>query len=173
MQLIQTVNVASAQANITFSSIPQTYNDLVIVLSSRTDRTVGAWSDFLIKLNTATTNFTNRGLYGTGSNTASWTASMGYLGMTSNANNTASTFGNATIYIPNYRVATAKSISTDSVSESNATAANQEIMATLWNVTDPITEIILYPDAGANWVQYSSASLYGITAGSSGGVTVS
>jgi hypothetical protein len=90
-----------------------------------------------------------------------------------NANSaTSNTFGNGEIYIPNYLSGTAKSFSSDSVAENNGTEGWQVIQANLWSGTDAITSIELDPALGT-FVQYSSATLYGILAGSDGIVAVS
>lgn len=78
-QIIQTVTVgAGGAASIDFSSIPQTYTDLKILLSGRTnanDGSSGQWT--YINFNGATTNNSVRVLYGAGS-------SVGQLAATSN-----------------------------------------------------------------------------------------
>lgn len=174
MQLIQTVTVGSGgAASISFTSIPQTFTDLYVLISARG----ASSSDFPavgLKLNSATTNYSTRYLLGSGSSTASGTTANTYLriGNASGSSQTASTFANASAYIPNYTSSTSKSISADTVSENNATAAYQNIVAALWTGTDPITQLDVIID-GFNLVQYSSASLYGILKGSDGIVTVS
>ena len=75
---------------------------------------------------------------------------------------TASTFANGEIYIPNYAGSTYKSLSADSVTETNATGAVRAFHATLWSNTAAINQITLTPDAGGNFVQYSTAYLYGV-----------
>lgn len=175
MQLIQTVTVGSGgEASITFGSggtIPQTYTDLVILFSGRSNR--GATFDNIrVQPNGATTGVSSRILYGSGSGASSFTE--GYIsGYTGGNDATASTFGNSSIYIPNYTASTQKSFSIDSVSENNATAATQALTAGLWTGTDPITSITLDQGDGSTWLQYTSASLYGILKGSDGVTTVS
>ena len=83
---------------------------------------------------------------------------------------TANTFNSTTFYIPNYAGSTNKSFSFDQVNENNTTAANQVLGSVLWSNTAAITSISL-TSPGYNFVQYSTASLYGITKGS-GGATV-
>ena len=78
------------------------------------------------------------------------------------ANATANTFGNSEIYIPNYTGSNYKSISADSVSENNASAAYANLFAGLWSNTAAINQITLIPGASANFAQYSTATLYGI-----------
>ena len=169
---IQTIDVGSGgAADITFNSIPDQYDDLVVMVSSRSSRSFTS-GDISLNLNGSASNFTGRFLQGNGSSAGSLTTTT-RVGATSGNTATANTFGNATIYIANYRSSANKSISTDSVSEHNATTIYQAIDANLWSVTDAITSITLQIDAGAgNFMQYSSASLYGIKRGSSGEVEV-
>lgn len=172
MKLIETKTLGSAAALIEFTSIPQDGTDLLLMLSSRSD---GAFtsSEIDIGFNGSTSNFTSRYLYGTGS-AAGGTTDTTLVGVSSAANNTSSTFGNASIYIANYTSAINKSISTDSVGESNATAAYQAITATLWSQTAAITSLTLRLDSGArNFVGGSTVSLYKITKGTDGIVVVS
>ena len=175
MTKIQHIEVTSAagQASIEFTSIPQTYTDLKIVLSGRSDYT-SADDFWKIEFNTYVTLPTGRLLYGTGSGSgASTTKSDGWLAAMPDDDWTANTFASADVYIPNYTSSAAKSISSDSVSENNATASLQALNASLWNVTDAITSIRLSSGNSATLLQYSSATLYGITAGSDGTTIVS
>ena len=173
---IETVTVgAGGIASIDFNSIPGTYTDLMIVLSGRgTNGSIGA--ELLVTFNGDTgANYAYKFLRGSGSAANSSGASPAYNaygGYISGDGATANTFGNTLIYIPNYSGATAKSVSTDTVSENNATAAWQLMTASLWTGTSAITSISLTLYA-ASFKQYSSASLYGVLKGSSGGVTVS
>ena len=67
---------------------------------------------------------------------------------------------------------TCESVSVDSVQENNATEAYQTIVAGLWNDTSAITSMVI-GNFGGGFAEHSSASLYGITAGSDGIVAVS
>jgi hypothetical protein len=158
-------------ANITFTSIPATFTDLVIVFSNRSTAAQGVGGAAgQIQFNTYATDPTSRALRGQGSGSP---ASFTFPQFVTNASDsTSSTFGNASIYITNYASSAAKSISIDSVSENNATFAEQQINAMLWSVTSAITSIRLITFSG-NLAEFTSATLYGITAGSSGGVVVS
>jgi hypothetical protein len=171
MQLIQHQELGSAQASITFSSIPQTYTDLFIVFSGRSNRSA-TFDNIRIMPNGATTGVSSRMLYGSGSGASSFTEA--YISGYTNANTaTASVFGNSSIYIPNYTGSSQKSFSMDSVSENNATAASQAISAGLWTGTAAITSIVLDQGDGTDWQTYTSATLYGILKGSDGVTTVS
>ena len=157
---IASVAVGSGgSAAITFSSIPATYTDLALKLSLRTSSTGG---DAYIKFNTSSSNFSRRDLYGDGSSAASSSASDNYAGNINNTNQTASTFSVMEIYIPNYAGSTNKSFSSETNQENNATAAFARLLAGLWSQTAAITDIEITPNTG-NWVQYSTAVLYGIS----------
>jgi hypothetical protein len=169
MQLIQHQELASAQAAITFSSIPQTFTDLYLVLSARLSTTNGG---LRIRVNGSTANLSTRLLYGNGSSAASGTDTT-YVGTVSNSNQTANTFGNAGLYFPNYAGATTKSFSAEVVDETNATTATQWVTAGLFNSTSAITALEVFGDAAGNFVQFSSATLYGIKSGSDGTTVVS
>jgi hypothetical protein len=154
---------AGGAADITFSSIPQTYSDLVIKLSTRSNGGGSAWSDIVIKPNNSTTGITTRVLYGTGSAAGSASFTTGIPAVGEGATGTASTFGNAEIYIPNYASANNKSFSTDSVSENNATSSLAQLGAMLWSNTTAITSLVFTDFNGGNFQQYSTATLYGIS----------
>jgi len=166
MQAIETVTVGSGgQASITFSSIAADYTDLKLLVSGRcstTDTTA------TIAYNTGGT-YTRRTLLGSGSAATSNTSAVDFR--ISQSGDTASTFGNCEIYIPNYAGSTTKSYSVNSINENNATAAFQAITAGLWNQTAAITSIVLTPGSG-NFAEHSTATLYGILAGSDGTTTV-
>jgi len=173
---IQTVTVGSGgAASIEFASIPQTYTDLMILTSLRATNSgpdANTWTDFNATINGLTTNQSQRYLVGTGSVAVSGTGSTVSV-RADDTNATASTFSNSSLYIANYAsTTTAKSMSLDDTVENNGTNGLQGIQAQLWNSTAAITSIS-FSVAGVNFAEYSSMTLYGITKGSSGGVTVS
>lgn len=169
MTLIQHIELGSAQANITFSSIPQTYTDLMVVFSTRLSTTNGG---LRLRVNGSTANLSTRLLYGNGASAASGTDTT-YIGTSNNSNQTASIFGNGSVYITNYASANAKSFSADIVDENNGTTAIQWVTAGLYNSSTAITSIEFFGDGAGNFVQFSSATLYGILKGSDGIVSVS
>lgn len=176
LKKIQTITVGSGGASsIEFTSIPQTYTDLKIVLSIRTDR--NALVDALeFKFNDSTANRTYRELYGTGASAVSGNSTGALAGFINSATSTASVFSNVELYIPNYTSSNNKSSSVDSVSENNATTAYPHMIANLWSDTSAITKITLFSSYSATILQYSTATLYGIsnantTVGGSGKAT--
>ena len=151
-------------SRINFTNIPQTYTDLVIKASTRGDRSATN-AEFFVKFNNSTTNFNYRLLQGNGSTAASSNGSTGLAGVSDAATNTANTFANSEMYIPNYAGSTFKSYSTDSLEEENSAAVTYMYMiAGLWSSTDAITSIEMYPEGNTNWLQYSTFHLYGIKA---------
>lgn len=158
-------------SSIEFTSISGTYTDLMIVASLRSTQ-ASTVEQVRLSINGSTANFTKRFVQGSGSASNSYSGTDSQMGYTSAANDTANTFGNLKIYIPNYAGSTNKSIYADTVDENSGTEAFQVIMASLWSQAAPITSLALSTQNGL-LAQYSSATLYGITKGSSGGVTVS
>ena len=172
MTKIATVTVGSGgSASMDFNSIPQTFTDLLLVYSVRTDRSGLVQDNTTLKFNGSTANVTDRSLYGPGSGSGLSATSTGGLTYAVGAGATASTFGNTAIYIPNYAGSTNKSYSGDSVTETNASGAFMSIVAGLWSQTAAITSLSITQVGTIQ--QYSSATLYGITKGSLAGVTVS
>lgn len=156
---IATVTVGSGGASsISFSSIPQTYTDLQLLISGR-DNDPGYASAFHLSFN-GTGWGSNREFYSYGGSVATGTTSGETAGTGAGA--TASTFGNASVYIPNYTSSNSKSISSDSVAENNSsTNAYLVFHAGNSGVTAAITSISIAP-GGALFSQYSTATLYGI-----------
>jgi hypothetical protein len=172
MKLIESKTLLSAAASIEFTSIPQDGTDLVVLASARSTTTgFGVHHNLLLRPNGATTNQTDRVLYGTGTAAASNTDTV-IRGNITSSGATANTFGNAMFYIPNYAGATNKSVSVDSVTENNATEAHQYLTAALWSNTAAITSLTLLAGTG-DLAAGTRISLYKITKGSDGIVTTS
>ena len=156
---ISTITVgAGGAASIDFTSIPATYTDLVVKVSGRSNRAANKISAYSFSFNGSTVSFTYKTLEGNGSAASSFSSAPGLMPA---ATTTASTFGSFEIYIPNYASANYKSWSLDQVTEDNATASYADLTAGLWSNTAAINQITLADTLGS-WVQYSSATLYGI-----------
>lgn len=183
MRLIAKTTLASSQASVTFSGIPQTFTDLMLVFSARQDSSDGFTSPTFIRFNGSSTGYSNRTIdaYQT-TGVASLTNTYGvtsasFLAQTPTASQTASTFGNCELLIPNYAGSTNKSFSVTNVSENNATTAITwycAALAGLWSNTEPITSLTVFAgNVGVrNFVSGSSFYLFGVTnaAGSIPGV---
>ena len=166
-KLIDKVIVGSGgAASVEFTSIPNTYIDLCLILSLRTD---GASLERNIKLNfngVGGSSYYSRLLYGYGSFTGSYSqnAAAGFEHFYAvGANATSNTFANNQIYIPNYTSSNYKSFSVDSVCETNGGSASMGLSAGLFSNTGAISSIKFDQTAGGEkFVQYSSFYLYGI-----------
>lgn len=172
-ELIATTTVgAGGAATVTFSSIPQTYTDLQIVYSLRSTKAANV-DNIQLNINAQgiSTNVSTLYFLGDGASTATSAADFVAAGGAINgANTTANTFTNGQISIPNYAGTAVKHMVVDCGLENNATYGLCLLMSTLWNQTAAINSITLDPESG-NFVEYSTASLYGWTKGS-GGATV-
>jgi len=152
---------SGGETSFTFSSIPQTYTDLKIIASPRV--TTGNWITISFNGTSISTNSKIIFIQGNGSSTPSsssdTTTQYGLLGDA--PTDTANTFGNNELYIPNYTSSNYKSFSEDLVEENNGTTAYLMLTAGLWSNTAAITSITLAALTG-NIAQYSTFYLYGI-----------
>jgi hypothetical protein len=155
-ELIAKNILSSSASSITFSSIPSTFTDLLISVSSR-NTAVDTENTF--SFNGSSANFSITRLYGNGSTRGADTL-YGYS-LTTTSGYTADTFSNNSIYIPNYLSSNFKSISIDGVAENNAVASAMVLSAALWSDTAAITSITLQPTSGS-YATGSSFYLYGI-----------
>lgn len=163
--LLETITVGAAgAASVTFNNIPQSgYTDLKLVLSSRFSG--GALDAIGVTFNGSSANLSSRRLTGTGTTAVSATyASNVFIGNSPGPSETANTFSNSEMYIPNYTSSNYKSTSVDAVTENNATAAYTNLEAGLWSNTAAISSITLTPYSGTNFAQYTTATIYGIAA---------
>jgi hypothetical protein len=147
-------------ASMDFTSIPATYTDLCLKVSGRTN--VVDYNDFCkIQFNGVATNQSIKTLRGNGSAASSYSDTLIYS-TTDGSTATSNTFGNLEAYILNYASSNNKSVNIDGVGENNATAALVELTAAVWSNSAAITSIGLLPYSGTLWLQYSTATLYGI-----------
>ena len=162
MTLIASSTVGSGGASsIDFTSISSTYTDLCLRLSVRTsDASVVGGVTVQFNSDTTSGNYTWKRLYGDGVSTVGSDSNLSFI-LISAANNTSNTFGNGEMYISNYAGSSAKSFSADSVSENNGSSAYVCFGAGKWSGTAAISSIKVISSAG-NFVQYSTAYLYGV-----------
>lgn len=165
-QKIATVTVGSGgAASIDFTSVPATYTDLVIKLSSR----IGSSADrdgVLLTFNNTGSGYSFRRIFAYDSNSvaADSGSSQSYtqIGNTTANNATSNTFGSHEIYIPNYAGTFNKSIITEATAENNSASSWVVTLGgTLWSNTAAINRVTLTP-LSSTFVQNSTATLYGI-----------
>jgi hypothetical protein len=163
--LISSNVLSSSAASVTFSAIPSTYTDLVVKISARSDRATYP-AGYNLRVNASTTDGSSTYIYGDGAAAGSGrqTSNWIQIGQISGANQTANTFTNAEIYIPNYAGSTKKPVSIFNAQEENSAATYVEIDATagLYNQTTAITSLVFGFTGAYNFVSGSSFYLYGI-----------
>jgi hypothetical protein len=153
-EAIATQTLGSTAASVTFSSIPSTYTDLVIVF----DGLASASQTFSIQFNGDTgSNYSNTALGGDGSSAFS----------TRNSNVTAAIMGinystgrsNFILNIMNYSNST-----TNKTALCRSNNANGETNARvgLWRNTATVTSLLIKMDSTATFSSGSTFSLYGI-----------
>jgi hypothetical protein len=167
--IISKTTLTGSQSNITLSSIPSTYTDLELHISSRFNNS----ADFdIVNLqfnsdsgSNYSSNLTIQGYNGSASTNAPSAKTVINLGYAPAANATSSTFGSMKIYIPGYaQTTTKKSISADSVMENNSSSAYVLwLTGSIWQTSSSaIDTITLTCNSGASFVSGTSVYLYGI-----------
>jgi hypothetical protein len=154
---------------LTFSSIPQTYTDLVLRMSYRTDASGSFGSNPALRLNSdATANYGYTNIDGNGTSASSTTETSInalYMQSSDSSSNTANTFTSNEVYISNYTSTVCKQISQFKTAEQNATGAEMHVFASLYRGTSAISTILIGPSSNIisnNFVTGSSFYLYGI-----------
>jgi hypothetical protein len=166
MKLIESYTVGSGGiAGITFSSIPQTYTDLLIKVSFRTNRAEA--NDYLmIRFNSSSSGYTDRNLGKSAATVLSETNNSTTYGFAYGINgNTATSgaFGTSEIYISNYNTSANKCWSHEGATEQFGTSNQIALTAGLWADSSAITSIYLAShDTSKTLLQHSTAYLYGI-----------
>ncbi len=141
--LIDSRTLSAITNSVIFTSIPQTYTDLVIILGART---TGTTDVFKVQPNGATSTFATANVqsYGNNSTTFSGLTSLiaGGIGANS-AGYTPNALGNASIYCFNYTNALNKSFSIDSSPGAYAAATRIFLTNGYWDTASAITSMEL------------------------------
>jgi hypothetical protein len=168
-KLISSVTVGSGGASsIDFTDIPQTYTDLKIVTSTRAPGV-----DNQIRFNGVSANRSSRFLYSTGGGVSGSQDNADIQLQGSSATSySANTFGMHEIYISNYASSQNKPVSITSCAENNNVTGFTFLGTGLWQNSAAITSISIYNSSG-NYVQHSTAYLYGVSNVNVGTVTTS
>lgn len=166
---ISTVTVgAGGTGTITFSSIPSTYTHLQIRAFGHTNRSTGGVADgtrFNFNSDSGS-NYTGHSLEGNGTSASSFaegtsqTKTMAY-GLAGN-NSSASTFGAFIVDILDYANTSKYKTTRVFAGTDNNGSGSVYFSSGLWMSTSAITSIVLTPNAGTLFNQYSSFALYGI-----------
>lgn len=165
---IASVTVGSTSvSSFDFLAIPQNYTDLLIKISMRgTNATVYAAIAMTFNSDNGS-NYSRKYLEASGASAYSGGDTNGVYINVGNFNGstaTANAFGTGEIYIPNYTGSNYKSVSIETVNETNATTAYMDLVGGIWQSSAPINSIKLTIGGSGSAVQYSTATLYGIKA---------
>jgi len=154
-------------SSLSFTSIPNTYTDLIIVLSGR----VSGFGNNILNFNGSGSGFTNKSIYGYGNGTTGTGTGTTETGFSGTSSDQANMFGAMIFHIPNYTNATNKPYSID-VTDASFNGGYVFAIAGSWANTAAISSITITPPSSGTFVQNTNCYLYGITKGS-GGATVS
>jgi hypothetical protein len=169
-ELIQGYTLSSAQASITFSSIPQTYTDLCLKITDHTDIPSQTQHYTYMRFNgNSGANYYNVAMYAR-NNTA---LSLEDAGQTFFFDDPYTTLGADTasavmsckeIYIPSYTSSTLYKVLKMNYSNMNSSTTTSDIgtQAGLWNDNAPITSINLINYSTYQFIAGTTAFLYGI-----------
>lgn len=161
---IATQTLGSTAGIVTFSSIPQTYTDLVLIQSARVSSTYDITA---VRVNSVTTNYSGTYLEGNGSNatsgrgTAEIAARLGYVPGTSYSGEWSAEIYNFMNYA---NTTTYKTILSRTNFVGSTVGFNVQAKVTLIPTTSAITQITTQPVNGAVWAIGSTFTLYGIKA---------
>jgi hypothetical protein len=167
--LISSSTLASTgTSDFIFSSIPNTYTDLLIKISARLTGATTQDSMY-VRFNGSSggTDYQEINLRGNGTTAAgNFPGTNQEYVVVGNAlpgsSSLAQTFSNTSLYIPNYSSSTKKSLSVEAVNANNTTTAYLYLVSGLWNLTNAITSIKFTSASAYSFAQHSSFYLYGI-----------
>jgi len=157
-QPIASVTLSSAQSSVTFSGIPQTYTDLVLVINNIVSS--GTGNDTALRFNDDTaSNYSNTYMLGTGSSALSGRnpltyADNGYLDANSGNPNT------RIIHLMNY--ANTTTFKTQLTRASGQNGGQVTAYVNLWRSTSAITKILIYSAFSLSYASGSTFNLYGV-----------
>ena len=159
-QLIETIEVGSGGASsIEFTGIPQDGVDLVCLMSVRTTSSVSLQTRFN---SDSGSNYSAKKLGVDDTTVVSSTrTSVTQFDQNDIISATANTFASLQVYVSNYASTSNKSVSIDKVTEENSSSSYSQIQAGSYATSSAISSIQFLM---SNFAQYSTASLYKITA---------
>lgn len=165
---LASTTLGSAQSSITLSSISQSYTDLLLKMSLRTDGG-GAEVTGQLRFNgVSTANYGSLGVRGaggsasavtsvTGTNATGIQLNQGLNGSTA----TASTFANLEFYLPSYATSTRKVLGYTTSSENLSATTYTWIQGGAFTLAQAVSSITVVSNTG-NFVAGSSVYIYGI-----------
>jgi hypothetical protein len=163
-ELIAQANVTSNQAEIAFTSIPATYTDLFITLSARSDR-AATNAVMYMQFNNDGNHEHQRLLGGGGGNAGVVASRTSEAGVTNGTSNTSNSFSSHQYYIPNYAGSAKKLFIAETAQAHNSNSINVYTLLLAGqnsSITAALTSVKFYIEESKNFVNHSTATLYGI-----------
>jgi len=162
---IGTLTASGSNQTLSFTNIPSTYTDLVLVCFIRS-QTSGTTDSVLMQVNSTQSIYSDTTLSGNGSAASSTRGSNTYgtfIGNCPAAGSTSGIFGSITTHIENYaNTTTYKTQLSKNANDQNGSGYSQETVG-LMRLTGAINNVTVLT-ASANITVGSTATLYGITA---------
>lgn len=163
--LISSNVLTSSAGSVTFSSIPSTYKDLVLRFGARRNSDAA-----FIRFNgLSTTSYSYLDIEGLGTVTNSSTNNYSYFiiygGANNNSSDSANTFSNVEVYIPNYAGSVRKSYTCYMVRENNTTTSAGNMLGInggFFDSSAAISSLSITAFNGGTFDAGSSFYLYGI-----------
>ena len=157
---IATYTLGSATSSYTFSSIPATYTDLIIVMSGTVSLD---GRDPSIRFNSDTgSNYSYTNLSGNGSSAlSSRVSNNSYIQLTTNASWHTTTISNTIVQVQNYSNSTTYKTT---LNRSNDATYGTDATVGLWRSTSAINSVTLFIPSGHNFSTGCTFTLYGIKA---------
>lgn len=162
-KLISSFELSSTASSITFSSIPQTYTDLVLKISARMSSSSGG---LFVLPNNASTGYQCRRITREGGGTSADLLTGNYWFAYNNGSwSPSNTFSTNSYYIPNYTNTTWNKVASTDTTTTNtsSTTVFQGFNAQRITSTSAITSIVINPEGGGTFSTSSGFYLYGIS----------
>jgi hypothetical protein len=156
---IQSMYLQTPTSSITFSNIPSTYQDLVLVMQLQASSTS---SPHIILNNDTSSTYSSSALSGNGSAISPVGLNNQTILKASNSASVSSTDFSyiSTIHFINYK---STSFTKQNIIRSSSSASGTDLMAGLWrNSSDPIRSITITTNSASTWSLGSTFDLYGV-----------
>lgn len=152
--------LGSAQTDVTLSSIPATYTDLVLIINAGSS--AGADANFRLNGDTGS-NYSRTFLTGTGSAVSSSRTANAVVGRL-NANAYPNGGAGDTIIIAHFMNYSNTTTNKTVLSRANQASLGTDAVVNLWRNTSAINSILILSTSAATFVAGSTFTLYGIKA---------
>lgn len=167
MQRIGFASASGSTNSLQFLNIPQTFQDLMLVIYGRSAQAVTSPQFYVYENNDTSTNRSRTVLQGNGSAASSYRETgspfiaSGYL---TGASATSNLFGVAIVHYLSYaNTNTFKSPLARAASDLNG-SGRTELQVKLWPSTNAISSLYIFNDGNSNWAAGTTAELFGIKA---------